>query len=115
MIAGVYNINIDQGATFERLLTVKDAADALYDFSNHTARMQIRKELEEDTVLASLTTENGYIILGGTSGTINLNLPPVITETLDGDCVYDLEIIDALGRIYRLLKGIVRVDPEVTR
>lgn len=115
MIAGVYNINLDQGATFERLLTVKDAADALYDFTDHTARMQIRAELEDTDVLAELTTENGYITLGGSAGTINLMLPPVVTATLDRDCVYDLEIIDGLGRVYRLLKGIVRVDAEVTR
>jgi hypothetical protein len=77
--------------------------------------MQIRRDIEDDTPVATLTTQNGYITLGGAAGTINLMLPPIVTQTLEGDCVYDLEIIDATGRVYRLLKGIVRVDPEVTR
>lgn len=116
MLAGRYNISVDQGATFERLLTVKDGSDSLFDFSNYTARMQIRRDIDETDVMIELTTENGYITLGGTAGTINLYMPPVVTQALTTrDCVYDLEIIDAAGKVYRLLKGQVRVDKEVTR
>lgn len=115
MIAGVYNINIDQGATFERILTVKDANNVLFNFSGYTARMHIRAELEDATPVAILTTENGYITLGGAAGTVTLMLPPIVTKDLDRDCVYDLEVVDANNRVYRLLKGIVRVDAEVTR
>jgi hypothetical protein len=116
VIAGVYNINIDQGASFERLITVRDSDQVLFNFTNFTARMQIRRDIEDSTPIAELTTENGFITLGGTSGTITLYLPPVVTKDLSTrDCVYDLEIIDPAGRVYRLLKGQIRVDAEVTR
>jgi hypothetical protein len=115
VIAGVYNINMDQGATFERLITVKNADGSLYDFDGYVARMHIRDEYETDTFLASLTTENGGIILGGQEGTIHLYATPEITATLRGDCVYDLEIITDSGKVHRLIQGKVRVSREVTR
>lgn len=116
MIAGVYNIHIDQGASFERLITVKDSSDVLFDFTDYTAQMQIRRDIEDSTPIVTMTTENGYITLGGTAGTITLYLPPVITKDIvDRECVYDLEITDSNSRVYRLLKGRVKVDGEVTR
>lgn len=116
MIAGVYNLNIDQGATFERLITVKDSDGELMNLTGYTARMHIRSEIEEDDEVAVLTTENGYITLGGAQGTIELELPANITALLTRDCVYDLELIDgATSKVYRLLKGVVRISDEVTR
>lgn len=115
MIAGVYNINIDQGATFERLITVKNPDESLYNFTGYTARMHIREELDSDDFQVALTTENGGISLGGAAGTITLYLSAATTSTLDDEGVYDLEIIAPSGKIYRLLKGRVKVDMEVTR
>jgi hypothetical protein len=118
VIAGVYNLNIDQGATFERLITVKDSSGDLMDLTSYTARMHIRPEMEEDDEdeVVVLTTENGHITLGGAAGTIALELPPTITASLRRDCVYDLELVHTVsGKVYRLLKGIVRISDEVTR
>lgn len=115
MIAGVYNINLDQGATFRRSIVVKNPDESLFDFTNHTARMQIRPEIDSDDVMIELTTENGRIALGGTNGTIQLTIDADDTEAIQYDGVYDLEIINNSGSVFRLLKGIVRLDYEVTR
>ena len=115
MIAGVYNINLDQGATFRRSIVVKNPDGSLYDMTNHTARMQIRSEIDSETVMIELTTENGRIALGGTDGTIELTIDADDTENLQYDGVYDLELVSNSGAVNRLLKGIVRVDYEVTR
>jgi hypothetical protein len=115
VIAGVYNLNIDQGATFERVITVKNPDESLYDFTDYTARMHIREEIDSDDFQVALTTENGGLTLGGALGTITLYLSPTATSALDDEGVYDLEIIAPNGKIYRLLKGRVRVDTEVTR
>jgi hypothetical protein len=116
VIAGVYNINMDQGATFERSLTVRNSDGTLVDLSGYQARMHIRLEMEDDNYLALLTTENGRIVLGGSEGTIYLTLPPEVTSTLRRDCVYDVELIETeSSKVYRLLKGLVRVSDEVTR
>lgn len=115
MIAGVYNIDIDQGATFERLITVKNPDGTLYNLSNYAARMHIRDEYETDTFLASLTTENGGIVLGGENGTIFLYLSSSVTAQLERDCVYDLELIAPDQKVYRLIQGKARFGREVTR
>jgi len=115
VIAGVYNINMDQGATFERLLTVKNADGSLYDFDGYSGRMHIRDEYETDSILAALTTENGGITFGGSEGTIHLYATPQVTASLRGDCVYDLELVTSEGKVHRLIQGKVRVSREVTR
>ena len=115
MIAGVYNFTIYQGATFSREITVKDANNDLYNFTNHTARMHIRSEIDSSVVMIELTTENGRIVLGGEDGTITLIIDAEDTAELLTDGVYDLEIVNYSGRVDRLLKGAVKLDLEVTR
>lgn len=115
MIAGDYNINVQQGSTFERNITVTDEEGTPINFTGYTARMQIRPEVDSSTIFADLTTENGLIVLGGVFGTIFLTINAVTTSLMTREGVYDLEIISSGGKIYRLLKGIVRIDHEVTR
>lgn len=115
MLAGNYNFTIDQGAHFERVVTIKNADDTLYDLTGYTARMQIRTEIDSEDVVISLTTENGRISLGGESGTITLTLLASLTEDITTDGVYDIEIIDAENRVFRVLKGKIKLEPEVTR
>lgn len=115
MLAGNYNIIIDQGAHFERLITVKNPDGTLFDLTDFTARMHMRTEIDADDIMAELTTENGRIALGGEEGTITLTLTADVTEAFDDEGVYDLELIDADDKVYRLLKGKVKVELEVTR
>lgn len=115
MLAGQYNLVIDQGAYFERLMTIKDPNGSLFDLTAFTARMHIRTEIDSPDIMCELTTENGRIQLGGVAGTVRLMIPADITQTFDDEGVYDLELVDNTGRVYRLLKGKVRVELEVTR
>lgn len=115
MLAGVYKIVCDQGATFERLLTINDANNEPLDLTDYTARMQVRPEIDSDEIMVELTTENGRITLGGAAGTIELNLTPEVTATIDRDGFYDLEIISNGGAVHRVLRGRFVLDPEVTR
>lgn len=96
-------------------MTIKNPDGSLFDLSDFTARMQIRTEIDSEDVMCELTTENGRIELGGASGTVHLSIESDVTETFDDEGVYDLELIDDLGRVYRLLKGKVKVELEVTR
>lgn len=115
MLAGQYNLIIDQGAHFERLMTITNPDGTLFDLTDFTARMQIRTEIDSSEVMCELTTENGRIALGGDQGTVTLTIPANITEDFDDEGVYDLELIDDTGKVYRLLKGKVKVELEVTR
>jgi len=69
MIAGVYNITCEQGATFTRDIVLKepdptDPTGTTYqemDLENYTARMQVRRTTESTSFQVELTTENGRI------------------------------------------------------
>jgi hypothetical protein len=115
VLAGQYNLIIDQGAHFERLMTITNPDGSEYDLTGYTARMQIRTEIDADDIMCELTTANGRIELGDEEGTVRLIIESAVTETFDDEGVYDLELIDSDGKVYRLLKGKVKVELEVTR
>jgi hypothetical protein len=78
--------------------------------------MQVRSTASSNTVLASLTTEDGSITLGGADGTISLVLDDVTTSGFTWEYgVYDLEIVMSGGDVVRLIAGSVLVTKEVTR
>lgn len=130
MIAGVYNITIEQGSTFGRLISVEQpdlVADPTgqtfvnYSLVAHTARMQIRRTVDSATSMISLTTENGRItinpnISGNTKNNeISLLITAADTATLTTSGVYDLEIISSSGTVSKVVRGDVTLIPEVTR
>lgn len=115
MVAGVYNLVIEQGSTFVKILTYK-VNNQIVDLTNYTARMQLRSNIESSATVIELTTENGRISLGGVNGTITLTISATDTANLDDtNGVYDLEIVSSGGIVTRLLKGTFIIDGEVTR
>ena len=117
MAAAKLKLSIDQGATFEKVITWKAGTPATpVNLTGCTARMHIRSEIADPVPLVELTTENGGITLGGALGTITLRLSAVATAALTWTTgVYDLEIVYPDARIRRLLSGTVAVSPEITR
>lgn len=118
MTAGEYDLTMEQGATFDRLLTYKPDGVNPADLTGYTARMQVRKRLATpDPPMLELTTENGRITLGGAAGTIRLYVTDEDTMSeLEGRRgVYDLELQTPGGEVIRLLEGTVTIDPNVTR
>lgn len=115
MGAGLYNFTIEQGSTFTRLITYRDANNALVDLTNYTARMQLRKNIKDTRTIIELTTENNRITLGGLNGTIQLSISAADTknlETVRG--VYDLEIV-AGTVVTKIIAGEFNITGEVTR
>jgi len=126
MIAGTYNMTIEQGSTFGRLISVEEpdlATDPTgatfkpFPLNGYTARMQIRRNVDSSTAMLSLTTENGGIAInpGTEDNEIRLSITATNTALLTSDGVYDLEIISSLGEVSKVIRGIVTVIPEVTR
>jgi len=115
MAAGTLNFTIEQGATFNLLLTWEIDGTPV-NITNWTARLAARVDVEDSEVILSLTTTNGGITLGGAAGTISLNQTATQTALLPaGTYVYDLELISAVGAVTRLVQGELNVSPEVTR
>jgi len=131
MIAGVYDITMEQGSTFFRQLTLEQPdldADPTgntfvnYNLAGHTARMHIRRTVDSATPMISLTTENGRISINpfvGDSPTRNneifLTISAADTATLTMSGVYDLEIVSSGDVVSKVVRGDVTLIPEVTR
>jgi hypothetical protein len=121
MSAGVYDFEVEQGATFTRVFTWTtgttgcSATTAPVDLTGYTARMQIRPNVSSTTVIFEANTSNGNIVLGGSAGTITLTIPAADTATFNfSRAVYDLELTTGVT-VTRLLQGTVTLSREVTR
>lgn len=114
VIPGNYDFTIYQGSSFSKVITWRDGANNVMNLTGYTARMQIRQRLTGD-ILIELTTANGRISLGGTAGTITLEISAADTSAITLDGVYDLELVSGSGIVSRLLQGSVTLSKEVTR
>lgn len=83
-----------QGATFRTRLTVyTDDGVTLRNLTGYTAEMIIREEPKNPTVLMTLSSGLGTIVLGGTAGTIDLLISAADTAALTWQVGhYDLTI-----------------------
>lgn len=126
MRAGIYNIDCEQGSTFVRLLVLKrpdlvaDPTGETYvdfDLSGYTARMQVRRTIENPAVMLELTTANNGLTINptGENNLIRIDIDDSQTAALQNSGVYDLEIISAEGAVSRLIQGAFNLSPEVTR
>lgn len=119
MSAGIYDIYIEQGATFQKIFIWKDSNGNLINITGFTARMQFRLQTTSETILFEATTENGKIALGGSAGTVTVTISATETAAFDFcSAVYDLELQSSVlsgSVVTRLLEGSVNVSKEVTR
>lgn len=110
---GNYNITAYQGATYKLSLSWT-IGDEPVDLTNYTAAMQVRENAAATAVILDLASGSG-ITLGGTAGTIEVNVDAETMElTPAGNYVYDLEL-DSGAEVTRLIQGGFQIQPEVTR
>jgi len=124
MIAGIYNIYCEQGATYLRIFNIETPDDVdpevfnPLDITNYTARLHMRRLITDEEPFLTLTTENSGIIIQdeGDLGRITVYISAEETAGITSDGVYDLEIIspDEIT-VQRVLQGKVTLSPEVTR
>jgi len=113
-MAGEYNFTIEQGATFNLLMTWR-IDNVAVNLTGYIARLQARIDVDETDTILSLTTGAG-ITLGGAAGTISLDQTATQTAVLPkGEYVYDLELQSSGGIVTRLLQGELNISAEVTR
>lgn len=124
MTAVTRDLAIEQGATFRLAFTWCQSggvdgtgtpiAGTPYDLTGCSARMQIRKSYSTP-VLVAIVTDDG-ITLGGTDGTVTIDISAARTDALNVKTGrYDLEIEFPSGDVYRVLEGAVTVSPNVTK
>ena len=118
MAAGRTNLNIEQGATWRRTLSLTDDIGSGIDLTEFTAKMQIRDDFQ-GTLYICLSTYNGSITIPNPeSGSIYIYLADDDTKNVNIEQgKWDLELYKDLGsstETLRLLQGNVRISPEVT-
>lgn len=112
-MAEKYNINIDQGSTYNLQLEWKDENGTPIDLTGFTAKMQARYTKPTNPIAFELTTENGGIII--VDNKINLTVTATQTGALEiVGIIYDLELYNGLN-ITRLIEGNICVSKEVTK
>lgn len=126
MRAGKYDMTCEQGTTFIRTLAVLQpdlendpTGDTfeIMDLTGYTARMQVRRTIENTNKMLELTTANGSldVTFQDQSNVIRIYLPADVTASVTTSGVYDLELINQGGEVSRLVEGNFIVVPEVTR
>lgn len=116
MAAGYHHFIIEQGATFKHTLTLKDSADALINLTGYSAEMDLRKNQDDSSEVATLTVANNRITMGGSAGTIVLEISATDTSALlVGDGVYDIDLTDSNGKVDRILEGTYSIRGNVSR
>ena len=111
---GILNLTFPQGATWDLSITWTDSAGDPIDVTDYSARMQVRQSYTSADAVLSLTNGSG-ITLGGTAGTIDVNVSATATAGVAAlQYVYDLEVEES-SVVTRVVQGSLTVTPEVTR
>ncbi|MFI9845155.1 hypothetical protein ACIHFD_49610 [Nonomuraea sp. NPDC051941] len=117
MAAGLYDLLIEAGTDYDRVLTLTDQTPERVplDLTGCHVRAQIRPNHSRNAPLLHDLAPN-LAITNPAGGVIALRIPGEASAAWAWRTgVWDLEVVDAGGAPLRLLKGAVRVSPEVTR
>jgi len=105
-MAGIYNFNINQGATKRFRVTYKDSLGDAINLTGYQGRGQIRLRASDpaagivDVELAASALEG--LVLRGKG----------FNETTDA--FYDVELYNGTD-VIRLINGVVSISPEITK
>jgi hypothetical protein len=116
------NITMDQGSTLVYTFNLTNTTGQPLSLTGFDARLQVRKSYGATAVEINCTIANGKLSWG-TVGQVILTLTPADTSSIrfaskdDAElvCVYDLEIIDGAGKVYKPARGDFTLNREVTR
>ena len=111
MAAGTYNFTLEQGATFNRILTLQENSSAM-NLTGYSVASKFRSTHDSSTVVGTFKCT----ISDATAGEITMQMTNSTTAAIEeGIYVYDLEITNSAGTVTRLMEGNITVNPEVTR
>ena len=117
----VHDLITDQGSTVHQVFGIKNSARKVIALTGYTARMQVREwNLENrdpaSTVVAEYTTENGYLTINESAGSVTLLIPPADMAAYEPKSyVYDIEVESPESETTRIIQGKFIVRAEVTK
>ena len=112
-MAAIANLTIDQGATFNSDVTVKDSNNNAFDLTGYTASAKMAKGFQSTKTRTTITCT---VAADATTGVITLSLTADQTSSLDdGRYVYDVEIALNDSTVEKVHYGIITVHPQATK
>jgi hypothetical protein len=121
MTAGTHNITLDpRGSYREHYVFNTTNPVAPMDLTGYEARAQVRDRPEGTNIyitVSEVPSADGYLILGGLTGTVDVFFSDTATARLAGvrRAAWDLFLENPNGEdVPKVLKGKVTVDPSVT-
>ena len=123
-MTATYNFILNQGSDKTLRFVIKSMlayyCQKVYkriQLNGYSAAMQLRKFVEDQDAVLTLTTSNGKLMIEENIGYLTAYFSNEDTGSLEaGDYVYDLEIqMQEENKVYRILEGTVTVSPEVTK
>jgi len=117
----VHDLITDQGSTVHQVFSIKNSAKRVISLTGYTARMQVKEWDAENrdpapVVVEEYTTENDYLTINGSAGTVTLLIPPADMAAYEPKTyVYDIEVESSTGETTRIIQGKFIVRAEVTK
>ena len=112
-MAAIANLSLDQGATFNSDVTVKDANGNAFNLTGYTASAKMAKGYSSTRTRTTITCT---VAGDATTGVVTMSLTADQTAALEeGRYLYDLEILQtSSSTITRVIEGIITVRPQVS-
>ncbi|QFT56604.1 hypothetical protein FIU95_18815 [Microbulbifer sp. THAF38] len=119
MYGSNYNIELEQGASYGLLMTIESPPGNPRDLTGYTARLQVRDNHDDKTLLLSLDNVDGLKVGGDTgdpkNGQLKIEIPGLVTAGfIWREAIYDLFLNPSSDSAERLIYGRVTVAPRVT-
>lgn len=113
MAAAVYNIVLEQGASWTKTIKISEADKKSKNLTGYTGKAQLRVTPNDTNPLLEIS----FVFLEPrTSGKITLSLTASQTATLvTSPVLYDVIITSSSGIVTRILQGTATVSPRITR
>ena len=113
MVADTFDIEHDQGSTFQWDITVYNTDGVtLLDLSGYTVRSQLRKNFSDTNPAEAFNITYPDAV----NGIVRLSLTATETAALaKGRYFYDVELEDGTGKVVKLYKGNFMIYAEATK
>lgn len=112
MPAALFNITVEQGATWSRDLRLSTSAGPV-DLTGYSGRGQVRRSKSKTS--AKLADFTVTVVAPATGGIVRITLPASVTAAITVSGFFDIELYTAGdAEVVRLVKGRVTLDKEVT-
>lgn len=112
-MAAYVELYMDQGASFRNVINLTDdVTNASLNILGYTIRSQMRRSYYSANASANIVCT----ISNSANGEITMEMTAANTSNIKaGRYLFDLETVDTVGTVSRVLEGIITVTPKITR